>query len=78
LSALIHFAGIHHTKIWKEVDAADFTRVIAVNVTGSFLLAQAGAETMRETGGAVVLTASGGMGGGELESCDSRFDAFAW
>ena len=61
LSALIHFAGIHHTKTWEEVDADDFARVMAVNVTGSFLIAQAAAETMRETGGAIVLTASGGV-----------------
>jgi 3-oxoacyl-[acyl-carrier protein] reductase len=61
LSALIHFAGIHRTKTWEEVDADDFARVMAVNVTGSFLIAQAAAETMRETGGAIVLTASGGV-----------------
>ena len=61
LGALIHFAGIHHTKTWEEVDADDFARVIAVNVTGSFLIAQAAAETMRETGGAIVLSASGGV-----------------
>ncbi len=61
LSALIHLAGIHQTKTWEEVDADDFARVMAVNVTGSFLIAKAAAETMRETDGAIVLTASGGV-----------------
>lgn len=60
-SALIHLAGIHHTKTWEEVEAEDFAHVMAVNVTGSFLIARAVAETMRESGGAIVLTASGGV-----------------
>lgn len=61
LSALIHFAGIHHTKTWEEASADNFSRVLAVNVTGSFLIAQAAAETMRERGGSIVLTASAGV-----------------
>ena len=61
LSVLIHFAGIHHTKTWEEVDADDFARVMAANVTGSLLIAQAAPEMMRETGGAIVLTASSGV-----------------
>ena len=81
LSALIHFAGIHHTKTWEEGDADDFARLMAVNVTGSFLIAQAVPETMRETGGAIVLTASSGveLGGAvyQLESLDSWMNAFA-
>lgn len=61
LTGLIHFAGIHHTETWEEVDAAAFNRVLEVNVTGSFLISQAAAEVMRETGGSIVLTASGGV-----------------
>jgi 3-oxoacyl-[acyl-carrier protein] reductase len=68
LSALIHLAGIHHTKTWEEGDADDFARVMAVNVTGSFLIAQAAAEMIGRPAGAIVLTASsgaelGGVGG---------------
>lgn len=61
IRALIHFAGIHHTKTWENVTPEDFARVYAVNVTGSFLIARAAAKEMRETGGAIVLTASGGV-----------------
>ncbi len=69
LNALIHFAGIHSTEKWEELTAEAFTRVLHVNVTGSFLMAQAVAEPMVEQGaGAIVLTASaifnlGGVGG---------------
>lgn len=75
LDALIHFAGIHSVKTWRELDARDFDRVLSVNVTGSFLIARAAAEPMaRQGGGAIVLTASGsiyvsGVGG------DGRGDA---
>lgn len=69
LDALIHFAAIHSTKPWADVGADEFNRVMAVNVTGSHLMAQAAAQPMIEAGkGAIVLTASsivhsGGVGG---------------
>ena len=59
LDSLIHFAGIHSVKTWEELDAAEFARLYAVNVTGSFLMAQAAAQHMKEHGGgAIVLTGS--------------------
>ena len=59
LNALIHFAGIHSTARWDELTAEAFTQVLHVNVTGSFLMAQAAAAPMVEQGaGAIVLTAS--------------------
>ena len=59
LHGLIHFAGIHSVKTWEELDAAEFARLYAVNVTGSFLMAQAAAQHMKEHGGgAIVLTGS--------------------
>ncbi len=70
LNALIHFAGIHSRERWEALTAEAFTRVLHVNVTGSFLMAQAAAAPMIEQGsGAIVLTASaifnlGGVGGG--------------
>ena len=59
LDSLLHFAGIHSVKTWDELDAAEFARLYAVNVTGSFLMAQAAARHMKENGGgAIVLTGS--------------------
>ena len=70
LDALCHFAAIHSTETWEGVSVDEFNRVLEVNVTGSFLIAKAAAEYMKENGGgAIVLTSSGsvqksGVGGG--------------
>ena len=69
LDAMIHFAAIHSTAPWRELGAEEFNRVLAVNVTGSFLMSQAAAKPMiSQNGGSIVLTASGivhvgGVGG---------------
>lgn len=69
LDAMIHFAAIHSTAPWSELGAEEFNRVLAVNVTGSFLMSQAAAKPMiAQGGGSIVLTASsivhvGGVGG---------------
>ena len=59
--AMIHFAGIHHAKTCDEVTGEDFAHVYAVNVTGSFLMACAAAGQMQDSGGSIVLTASGAV-----------------
>ena len=70
LDALCHFAGIHSTASWEDLAPEEFARVLEVNVIGSFHMAKAAAERMREQGGgAIVLTSSGsirvsGVGGG--------------
>lgn len=70
LDALCHFAAIHSTRTWEEVSAEEFSRVLDVNVLGSFHMAKAAAEHMKDHGGgAIVLTSSGsvkssGVGGG--------------
>jgi len=70
LDALCHFAAIHSTEDWQGLTADEFNRVLAVNVTGSFLIARAAAAHMKDHGGgAIVLTSSGsvqmsGVGGG--------------
>jgi 3-oxoacyl-[acyl-carrier protein] reductase len=70
LDALCHFAAIHSTLNWEDVSTEEFNRVLAVNVTGSFNMAKAAGEYMKEHGGgAIVLTSSGsvqasGVGGG--------------
>ncbi len=69
LDATIHFAAIHSSVPWSELGADEFNRVLAVNVTGSFLMSQAAAKPMiAQGGGSIVLTASGivhigGVGG---------------
>src|SRR4029078_13715560 len=41
ISALIHFAAIHSSRFWTDLEAEELNRVLAVNVTGSFLIAKA-------------------------------------
>ncbi|MFN3891752.1 MAG: SDR family NAD(P)-dependent oxidoreductase [Beijerinckiaceae bacterium] len=62
LDGLIHMAAIHSTSTWRDLEAAEFQRTLAVNVTGSFLMAQACARAMEASGGgAIVLASSGSM-----------------
>ncbi len=69
IDALIHMAAVHSVKTWREADADEFNRTLAVNVTGSFNMAKACALEMEKTsGGAIVLAMSGsiqasGLGG---------------
>lgn len=60
LDALIHWAGRHSFKAWDELTGEDFDAILRVNVTGSFLMAQAAARQMIAdgNGGSIVLTAS--------------------
>ncbi len=70
LDAVCHFAAIHSTLNWEDVSSEEFLRTQEVNVLGSFHIAKAAAEYMKEHGGgAIVLTSSGsvqasGVGGG--------------
>lgn len=62
LDALIHWAAAHSSKFWTDLGAEEMNRILAVNVTGSFLMAQAAARHMKSRGkGAIVLTASGSV-----------------
>ncbi len=59
LDALIHWSAAHSSARWDELGAEECNRVLAVNVTGSFLIAQAAARPMVAKGrGAIVLTTS--------------------
>jgi 3-oxoacyl-[acyl-carrier protein] reductase len=59
LDGVMHWAGIHSRGTWSELTAEDFNRVLAVNVTGSFLMAQAAARQMSERHrGSIVLCSS--------------------
>ena len=70
LDAVCHFAAIHSTLNWEDVSSEEFLRTQEVNVVGSFHVAKAAAEYMKDHGGgAIVLTSSGsvqasGVGGG--------------
>ena len=62
LDGLIHMAAVHSTGTWRDLDAAEMDRTLGVNVTGSFLMAQACARAMEACGGgAIVLASSGSM-----------------
>lgn len=59
LNGLLHWAAAHSSTFWTELSAEEFNRILAVNVTGSFLMAQAvGRELTERKRGAIVLTAS--------------------
>jgi 3-oxoacyl-[acyl-carrier protein] reductase len=70
LDAIIHCAAIWSGTTWDQSDAAEWDRILSVNLRGSFLIAQAAAEKMiNRGGGSIVLTASdsarvGGVAGG--------------
>lgn len=70
IDALLHFAGVWSGRSWDLSNADEWSRILSVNLTGTFLLAQAAARRMlpRRTG-SIVLTASasaktGGVAGG--------------
>src|SRR5262245_51949956 len=70
VDGLIHCAGTWSGTGWEESDPEEWSRILAVNLTGTFLLAQAVARRMTAAkAGAIVLTASdsakvGGVAGG--------------
>jgi 3-oxoacyl-[acyl-carrier protein] reductase len=70
LDALIHWGAAHSSARWDELDANECNQIMKVNVTGSFLIAQAAAKSMAHAGkGAIVLCTSTsvlhGVTGGE-------------
>jgi NAD(P)-dependent dehydrogenase (short-subunit alcohol dehydrogenase family) len=59
LDALLHWAARHSATYWSDLTAEEFNRILAVNTTGSFLIAQAAARQMlRYKSGAIVLASS--------------------
>ncbi len=60
VDGLIHMAATHSTSTWRELDARDFDRTLSINVTGSFLMAQACARAMEASGGGAIVLASSG------------------
>lgn len=59
LDGVVHYAGITRDSFHWKLALADWEAVLRVNLTGSFLVAQAASSAMRERNpGAIVLTAS--------------------
>jgi 3-oxoacyl-[acyl-carrier protein] reductase len=59
LDALMHWGAAHSSKRWDELEAEECNHIMSVNVTGSFLIAQAAARYMMgDEGGSIVLTTS--------------------
>lgn len=59
LDVMINFAGVTSPKPIEEIDAADFMRVINVNLLGSFLLAKHSLSVMKQQGsGKIILLGS--------------------
>lgn len=58
LDGLVNCAGIMQTVSFATVSAAQWQRMLAVNLTATFLVTQAAANLMRGGGGAIVTMAS--------------------
>ena len=58
LDGLVNCAGMMQTKPMRDVTAADWRRVVGVNLTGVFHVTQAAANHMSSTGGSIVTLAS--------------------
>ena len=55
LRGLVNSAGIAQDKSFDEVTAAEFRRILDVNVVGSFLVARAAVKAMRAAGGGAIV-----------------------
>ncbi|MCW5230353.1 SDR family NAD(P)-dependent oxidoreductase [Verminephrobacter eiseniae] len=59
LAALVHSAAITaEAKPFDQIDAAEWRRLLEVNLTGSFLIAQSAIALLRRSRGAMVLVSS--------------------
>jgi NAD(P)-dependent dehydrogenase (short-subunit alcohol dehydrogenase family) len=59
IDAVLHWAAKHSRTYWSELTAEEFNHLLAVNTTGSFLIAQAAARHMLpRKSGAIVLASS--------------------
>ncbi len=55
LKGVVNSAGIAQDKPFGETSAAEFRRILDVNVVGSFLVARAAVAAMRATGGGAIV-----------------------
>lgn len=58
LDSVVNVAGILHFEDLRKTELSDWNRVIAVNLTGTFLVCRAAMDHLLETGGNIVNTSS--------------------
>lgn len=59
LDGLIHCGAAHSSARWNEIEPDEMNKILAINVTGSLLIAQAAANHMtKQAKGSIVLTTS--------------------
>ncbi|WP_120502404.1 SDR family NAD(P)-dependent oxidoreductase [Roseovarius sp. EL26] len=58
VDVVVHCAGVIHERPLLDTPAAEFDKVIAVNLRGSFLVGQAAIRQMHSRSGRVILTSS--------------------
>jgi glucose 1-dehydrogenase len=58
ITVLVNNAGVEEAAPFLELDEESWNRVLAVNLTGAFLCAQACARVMREAGGGAIVNIS--------------------
>lgn len=58
LDSVINVAGILHFEDLRKTELSDWNRIIAVNLTGTFLVCRAAMDHLLETGGNIVNTSS--------------------
>lgn len=62
LNAVQHWGAIHSSATWQDLGPDEMSRILSVNVIGSFLISQAaGRQMAKQGGGAIVLTTSGSV-----------------
>jgi NAD(P)-dependent dehydrogenase (short-subunit alcohol dehydrogenase family) len=75
LSDIVHAAGVGSVGPVAEVELAEWNRVVAVNLTGSFVVAREAARRLGAGGTLTLLSSQGGLRGGARWSayCASKF-----
>lgn len=58
LDAVLNIAGVYHRSHFTEITSGDWTRILTINLTSVFLIAQRALPALIETRGNVVNTAS--------------------
>jgi NAD(P)-dependent dehydrogenase (short-subunit alcohol dehydrogenase family) len=82
LDGLVNAAGVAGGQTLAETDAAQWRRVIEVNLTGSMLVTQAALPFLEASGGATVVNVSSGIGlrpfAGQGAYAASKAGVLAW